>query len=122
MPVTLDLEFGCELATGKLDSSGYSYHGKTRGHLAAWVQARGPVPPGMELDHACRRRHCRALHHLQPVTRTENEKRKAMWYRLRIALCPAGHDLIANRALTPESGVTCRVCNRAAIERHKETR
>lgn len=111
----LDPIFGCLLATGRLDQAGYAYHGRTRSHIAAYTAARGPVSPGLELDHACRRRSCSALHHLEAVTRTENERRKSLAYRLRIALCPRGHDLKANRAMTPEGGVTCRLCNADAI-------
>lgn len=103
--------FGCELATGRRDREGYAFHGATRAHIAAWTAARGPVPPGLELDHLCRRRNCCALHHLELVTRSENELRKNPRYRIRRQRCPAGHDLNRNRIITPEQGIVCRRCN-----------
>lgn len=114
MSAELDPVFGCELATGRLDHDGYSYHGKTRGHIAAWTSANGAVPDGMVLDHLCRRRHCRAVHHLEPVTQSENEKRKSWRYRARRTACPRGHALKLNAIVTPEGGRVCRQCNREA--------
>lgn len=105
-------QFGCELATGRLDRDGYSYHGKSRGHIVAWVAKHGPVQPGLELDHMCRRRHCSALHHLEAVTRSENELRKSWRYRVKRKLCPRGHELAVHGVMTPEGGRVCRACNR----------
>jgi hypothetical protein len=110
-----DPVFGCELVTTRLDKDGYAYHGRTRAHIAAWEAAFGPVPDGLVIDHGCRRRNCRAVHHLEAVTQSENERRKSMAYRVRRKQCAAGHALDGNRAVTPEGGVTCRLCNRAAL-------
>src|SRR5262245_62623666 len=75
--------YGCLLATGRLDREGYSFKGKTRAHIAAWVAINGPVPAGRVLDHLCRRRHCAEPLHLEPVTQRENEFRKRLGFRLR---------------------------------------
>jgi len=114
MSVVRDPIFGCELATGRRDRDGYAFHGATRAHIVAWSKVRGVIAPGMELDHLCRRRHCTALHHLELVTRGENELRKSWRYRARRKLCPAGHELATNGIVTPEGGRVCRACNRAA--------
>jgi hypothetical protein len=106
--------FGCELATGRRDKDGYAFEGSTRAHIAAWVRSHGPIADGLELDHGCRRRHCKALHHLEPVTRSENELRKSWKYRARKKLCPRGHDMASNAVVTPEGGRVCRQCNRDA--------
>lgn len=111
MSIERDPVFGCELATQRLDREGYAFHGSTRAHIAAWTAARGPVPDGLELDHLCRRRNCTALHHLEPVSRSENELRKSARYRIARKRCPAGHDLTRNRIITPEQGIVCRRCN-----------
>jgi hypothetical protein len=108
--------FGCLLSTGRRDREGYAFHGTTRAHIVAWQRERGAIAPELELDHLCRRRHCLALHHLEPVTRSENEKRKSWRYRARRTHCPAGHELAQHRIVTPEGGVVCRACNRAAAE------
>jgi hypothetical protein len=114
LSVERDPIFGCELATGRRDRDGYAFHGTTRAHIAAWVKANGPVPPGLELDHLCRVRHCCAVHHLEPITRSEQERRKSWRYRSRMKQCPRGHDLATNGIVTPEGGRVCRACNRAA--------
>lgn len=110
-----DLVFGCELSTGRKDREGYAFHGKTRAHIAAWEAANGPVPDGLELDHLCRRRACCAVHHLEPITRSEQEKRKSWAYRAKRARCPRGHELDVNRQVTPEGGIVCRACNRKTM-------
>ena len=104
--------FGCDLVTSRLDRDGYAFHGKTRAHIVAWTNEHGPIPEGMEIDHLCRRRHCIALHHLELVTRSENEKRKSWRYRARRKTCPRGHELQLNGVVTPEGGRVCRACNR----------
>lgn len=107
-------EFGCDIATGRLDFDGYAFHGKTRAHIVAWVAVNGPVPEGMVLDHMCRVRACRAVHHLEPVTQSENEKRKRFSYLLKRKTCPRGHDMAINRVILPTHGVVCRQCNKEA--------
>jgi len=114
MSTERDPIYGCERWTGKLDKDGYGFHGRSRAHIVAWERERGVVASGLELDHLCRRRNCVALHHLEPITRGENEKRKSWRYRARRTHCPAGHELAVNRIVTPEGGAVCRACNRAA--------
>lgn len=111
---TRDLIFGCELADGRKDREGYAFHGKTRAHLHAWISHHGAIADGMEVDHLCRRRNCCALHHLELVTRSENEKRKSWRYRARRTTCPKGHALSLHGIVTPEGGRVCRQCNREA--------
>lgn len=112
MSTERDPIFGCLLATGRTDRDGYAWHGKSRGHIVAWTKVNGPVPEGKVLDHMCRRRHCSAHWHLEPVTQSENEKRKDWRYRVRRATCSRGHDLKLHGQVTPERGIVCRSCNR----------
>lgn len=65
------------LWTGFLAPDGYGQlnmpgGGKANAHAVAWIEAHGPVPDGLELDHLCRVRHCVRLDHLEPVTHREN--------------------------------------------------
>ena len=114
MSAARDPVFGCELWTGRLDRDGYPFHGSSRAHIVAWIAERGELPDGMEIDHLCRRRHCCALHHLEAVTRSENEKRKRWQYRARRTHCSRGHALAEHSVVTPEGGRVCRQCNRDA--------
>ncbi len=107
-------EFGCDLVTHRLDRDGYGFHGGSRSHIVAWVNANGPVPEGMVIEHWCRRRACRAVQHLEAVTQSENEKRKRFGYLVKKKKCQRGHDMELNRIITPERGVVCRQCNREA--------
>lgn len=114
MTTTRDPLFGCELVMSRLDREGYAFHGKTRAHIKAWVDANGPVPEGMEIEHRCKRRNCRAVHHLMLVTRGDNEKLKRWRHRVKEKQCPRGHDMAINAVVTPEGGRVCRQCNREA--------
>jgi hypothetical protein len=109
-----DPVFGCELATGRKDKDGYAYAGKSRAHVVAWVRANGPVPAGHEVDHACRRRNCVALHHLEAVTARENQLRRSWSYRAAMKRCAKGHSL-EHALVTPEMGRLCRTCHQNAL-------
>lgn len=108
-------EFGCELWLGRLSRDGYAaINGTLRAvHLLRWEHEVGPIPEGTRLDHMCRRRHCIAIHHLEPVTPGENERRKIWRHRLR-PKCRVGHDLRLQSVITPEGGRVCRMCNQIA--------
>jgi hypothetical protein len=110
-----DPVFGCEIAQGRTDRDGYVFHGQTRAHIAAWTAVNGPVPSGMVLDHLCCQRACKALHHLEPVTQSENLKRRSWRYRLKIKTCPKGHDMKLNGVVMANHGRVCRQCNREAM-------
>lgn len=114
MSAVVDPIFGCELVTTRLDKDGYAYHGQSRAHIVAWTRAHGAVADDHALDHLCRRRNCRALHHLEPVTQSENERRKSWRYRARRTHCARGHELKLHGIVTPEGGRVCRQCNRQA--------
>lgn len=116
-PVERDPVFGCSLWRGTLTPNGYPVlndDGRKSAHRVAYERVHGPIADGLVLDHLCRRSSCFAVHHLEPVTKDENERRKSYRYRVRIAKCPRGHDLAQNYAITPEGGKVCRVCNKEA--------
>lgn len=128
---------GCWLWTGRIDRAGYGTLGSRKGtsmayRLAyeAWI---GPVPDGLELDHACRtadktclggsscpHRRCVNPAHLEPVTRAENARRSAPAQK---SECVNGH------AYTPENTYfkpaksrgrrDCRACGRERTRRYE---
>jgi hypothetical protein len=71
----------CVLWRWAIDKDGYGRFTRRNevtgvpAHRWVWEQVRGPIPPGMELDHTCRTRLCVNPRHLEVVTRTENNQR-----------------------------------------------
>lgn len=116
---TVDPVFACWEWTGKLDRDGYPivWRGKLpdRAHRYVYECERGAIPEGMALDHMCRNRKCVAPHHLEPVTRSENERRKSWRYRAKRVSCPVGHPMALHGVVTPNGGKVCRECNREAL-------
>lgn len=74
----------CWLWTGVVNSfNGYGYYSSGsrgvslhRAHKAVYEARIGPVPDGLELDHLCRNKTCVNPEHLEPVTHTENIRRR----------------------------------------------
>lgn len=90
----------------------------------AYVQARGPVPDGLELDHLCEQRDCVNPDHLEPKTHKENSQRAANHLRGRTH-CSLGHPLEgANLSVKLVRGSPvrrCKMClNLAADVKKKE--
>ena len=64
-------------------------------HRVAYEEYVGPIPVGLDLDHLCRQRECCNPHHLDPVTRRENDLRGDTFAARNAAKthCPRGHAL-----------------------------
>ncbi len=84
----------CVLWEGCVGVSGYGR--KWRGgrddyaHRAAYEEARGPIPPGLTIDHLCRVKLCVNPDHLEVVTSRENIRRAAVQDGKRV--CPHGEN------------------------------
>ena len=108
---------------GAVQSSGYGSVTNGRGgtmlaHRRAWEAARGPIPPGLTIDHLCRHKLCVNPDHMEVVTNAENVKRMLATK----THCKQGHPLSGdNLAIKHGSdGYTkrqCRECARAATRR-----
>lgn len=73
---------GCWVWQGRIDrtgrGAGYGRIDRTgRAHVIVYTLLEGPVGRGYELDHLCGNRACCNPDHLEPVSRWENEQRKA---------------------------------------------
>lgn len=114
---------GCWLWTGLLSDKGYSqfYAGgrNTSGYRWAYLNLKGPISAGLELDHLCRVHACVNPDHLEPVTGQENVIRgwKA---RGRPTHCKYGHPFnTTNTYVVPTSGRhQCRICRK---ERNRQS-
>jgi hypothetical protein len=56
------------------------YHGRnSRKYREAYERLRGPIPPGLVLDHLCLHEWCVNPWHLEPVTQKENMRRAGIY-------------------------------------------
>ena len=85
-----------------------------RVHRQVWEDMRGPIPDGMEIEHACRVRSCVRPSHKYLVTRGQNERLKIWRNRARIELCPEGHVIKRWSLRTKAGGFVCTKCNKGS--------
>jgi hypothetical protein len=70
-------ETPCWIWLGRIERNGYGKRGKQWAHRISYERRYGPIPPGRDLDHLCRVPLCICPWHLEPVTRSENNRRGA---------------------------------------------
>jgi hypothetical protein len=115
----------CVLWKGNITQYGYgrwtSGPNRDKGaHVVAWESAHGPVPKGMTIDHLCRVKHCVRVSHMEVVTRSENTRRKIVWYRHENPSCK---QCGATEWLTDTRGARqCAPCGRARCARAYQRR
>lgn len=104
-----------------ISSAGQSINNSA--HRYAYELIKGPIPPGLELDHLCRVRHCVNPEHLEPVTPAENQRRGAGFVadNAKKTHCVNGHLLSGeNLILKPgKSWRICLTCARSHARRHQ---
>lgn len=123
--VIVDPETGCWHWTGKKDRDGYGRF-KLPGdisiavHKWAYMHWRGSYTEP-ELDHLCRNTSCGSPWHVEPVTKSQNQKR-GKWGVLRsgngYGVCSQGHQLEGENLLMEAGGVRTPLRRRCRICRH----
>lgn len=84
-----------------------------RAHRYAWGLLVGEIPDGLDLDHICLNHMCVNPDHLEPVTRSENSRRK--WALLSKGSCPRSHPWSDGDWWIGRDGRRyCRTCHREA--------
>ncbi len=101
---------GCWLWIGALDRHGYGRCTVGRrnygAHRWAYIELKGEIPQGLQLDHLCRVPRCVNPDHLEPVTNRENSIRgKSL-----VTHCRYGHPLDGH--LSTRNMRYCKTCNR----------
>lgn len=112
---------GCWLWAGSVDKDGY---GKMFGrpmlymHREFYALAKGPIPPGMVIDHLCRTPACCNPEHLEAVTRKTNTRRGRV--PRAAGRCKNGHVVAIRGLYTRSDGYTsCRRCVSEAQKRYQ---
>lgn len=111
---------GCWVWTGCIIRNGYGQCRQAYVHRMAWEQIRGPIPPGLQLDHLCRNRACCNPDHLEPVTNRENVVRGfgPTAINARKTECKRGHAYTEENTYHYRDGRRdCRVCMKMRREK-----
>ena len=126
---------GCLIWTGELNAAGYgciSIGNAKRGtrirsmaHRVSYELAKGPIPKGLDLDHLCRNPVCINPDHLEPVTRSENNRRGDLMRRKDVRVkthCINGHEFppVIARISTTGKPKGCVICRREAMARLRQ--
>ena len=116
------LPSGCWRWTCHIDENGYGRfdvrHKNVRyrnyAHREVYQCLIGDIPPGMELDHLCRVRHCVNPEHLEIVTPKENTRRSNAITAInaRKTHCKYGHEFTENNIYVMQDGRACRRCRK----------
>lgn len=122
-------ECGCWLWEGECNRGYgivYIKERKYRAHRVSYRLHKGPIPPGLTLDHLCRVRCCVNPDHLEAVDCKENVLRGAgvTAQNSRKTHCSRGHELTpeTTRLGSRKRGRDCRLCLRLRFADYKRRR
>ncbi len=114
---------GCWLwvaATGKDGYGRFSVNGRMElAHRIAYNLYVGPIPEGLELDHACRNHACVNPNHLETITHLENVRRgnaRDTHNNLKTH-CPQEHEYTPENTYLWNGRRACRTCRLDAGKR-----
>lgn len=136
--VRKDEETGCWVWLGCISGKGYEKGegygriqavlgklGQVSTHRVMYEQHKGPIPPGLQIDHLCRNRRCCNPDHLEAVTQKENIMRGISFsaHNARKTACPRGHEYTSDNVVWDVSRGDrrrkCRECERLRAIRNR---
>lgn len=106
----------CWLWTGATRKDGYGLVNNNGtmvyAHRAVYELLRGPIGPGLHIDHLCRTRNCVNPSHLDPVEPATNVARgKSGGNNAAKTHCPRGHAYDETNTFTSGGSRKCKACN-----------
>lgn len=120
----VDQKTGCWLWHGHMAPDGYGRvrlgPSKVHAHRAVYMEYKGHIPDGLQIDHLCCVRNCVNPEHLEAVTSRVNGLRSASFAakNARKTHCKNGHPLSGeNLALAKDGSRHCRICDRKKVMR-----
>jgi hypothetical protein len=118
---------GCWIWQAKRGRDGYGrFSIQCRWHMAHRISHqlfKGPIPPGLDVDHLCRVRACVNPDHLEAVTRQVNLRRNPyIGAKVAQTHCKRDHEFTdANTYINAKGNRECRACG-ALFAREKKAR
>lgn len=107
-------------------SIGGRYSSKLQTHRVTYEYFRAEIPPGLVLDHLCRRTNCTNPWHLDPTTSPENVRRgdtAASGAPNRAKThCPSGHPYSPENTYSPPRNPQERMCRTCRREHKRRAR
>jgi hypothetical protein len=122
----------CWLWTAAKNNNGYGtftlflegQRRKVLPHRWLYELVKGPIPPGLEVDHLCNTRACLRPSHLRPATHRENTLRgnSVSAQMARKTHCKHGHEFTPENTVQEAAGRRCRACrlNRQRAKYHAD--
>lgn len=112
--IDMDAEGDCWIWKGHTHK-GYARFNGRQAHRVLFEAFIGPIPDGLELDHLCRNPLCVNPHHVEPVTRAENMRRRSEAQ----THCKRGHEFTEANTYLRGGRRTCRRCQVATVRRYR---
>lgn len=108
----------CWIWSGRT-TDGYGTSSKYLVHRLTYEALICDIPEGLDLDHLCLVTRCANPWHLEPVTRSENSRRKWAIY----THCKQGHEFTSeNTYVDPRGHRNCRACTNESQRRYNMRR